>query len=174
MEKDSGKIAYELKYYVNAAFKIQVCLTFPKFWNPIIIKGDLCKSHSCKCLCKICMKKLILSMLKLQISFWSIFDSFTELLRQNYFFLLFWQKQPFPNVPKNFAIFTRKHLCWIFFKACVRYFLWNLYFFTKWWPFKKTMKNVGLFSKIKKGSGARFWCTFSAWFFHKNIPYLIL
>ena len=32
----------------------------------------------------------------------------------------------------------------------------------------------GLFSKIKKGSGASFWCTFSAWFFHKNVPYLIL
>ena len=29
----------------------------------------------------------------------------------------------------------------------------------------------GLFSKIKKGSGASFWCTFSAWFFHKNVPY---
>ena len=32
----------------------------------------------------------------------------------------------------------------------------------------------GLFSKTKKGSGTSFWCTFSAWFFHKNIPYLIL
>ena len=32
----------------------------------------------------------------------------------------------------------------------------------------------GLFSKIKKGSGTSLWCTFSAWFFHKNIPYLIL
>ena len=32
----------------------------------------------------------------------------------------------------------------------------------------------GLFSKIKKWSGASFWCTFSAWFFHKNVPYLIL
>ena len=31
-----------------------------------------------------------------------------------------------------------------------------------------------LLSKIKKGSAANFWCTFSAWFFHKNIPYLIL
>ena len=31
----------------------------------------------------------------------------------------------------------------------------------------------GLFSKIKKGSGASFWCIFSAWFFHKNVPYLI-
>ena len=31
-----------------------------------------------------------------------------------------------------------------------------------------------LFSKIKKGSRASFWCTFSAWFFHKNVPYLIL
>ena len=34
--------------------------------------------------------------------------------------------------------------------------------------------SLGLFSKIKKGSGASFWCTFSAWFFHKNVPYLIL
>ena len=32
----------------------------------------------------------------------------------------------------------------------------------------------GLFSKIKKGSGASFWCIFSAWFFHKNVLYLIL
>ena len=32
----------------------------------------------------------------------------------------------------------------------------------------------GLFSKIKKGSGAIFWWTFSAWFFHKNVPYIIL
>ena len=31
-----------------------------------------------------------------------------------------------------------------------------------------------LFSKMKKGSGASFWCTFSAWFFHKNVPNLIL
>ena len=32
----------------------------------------------------------------------------------------------------------------------------------------------GLFSKIKKGSGTSFWCTFCAWFFHKNLLYLIL
>ena len=32
----------------------------------------------------------------------------------------------------------------------------------------------GLFSKIKKGSGASFWYTFSAWFFHKNVLCLIL
>ena len=32
----------------------------------------------------------------------------------------------------------------------------------------------GLFSKIKKVSGASIWCTFSALFFYKNIPYLIL
>ena len=32
----------------------------------------------------------------------------------------------------------------------------------------------GLFTKIKKGSGTSFWCIFSAWFFHKNVPYLIL
>ena len=32
----------------------------------------------------------------------------------------------------------------------------------------------GLFSKIKNGSGANFWCTFSAWFFHKHVLYLIL
>ena len=31
----------------------------------------------------------------------------------------------------------------------------------------------GLFSWIKKESGASFWCTFFAWFFHKNFPYLI-
>ena len=32
----------------------------------------------------------------------------------------------------------------------------------------------GLFSKIKKESGASFWCTFSALFFHKDVHYLIL
>ena len=32
----------------------------------------------------------------------------------------------------------------------------------------------GLFTKIKKGSGTSFWCTFSVWFFHKNVPYLKL
>ena len=30
------------------------------------------------------------------------------------------------------------------------------------------------FTKIKKGSGTSFWCTFSKWFVHKNVPYLIL
>ena len=29
-------------------------------------------------------------------------------------------------------------------------------------------------AKIKKGSGASFWCAFYAWFFLKNVPYLIL
>ena len=32
----------------------------------------------------------------------------------------------------------------------------------------------GLFTKIKKGSVTCFWFTFSAWFYHKSIPYLIL
>ena len=32
----------------------------------------------------------------------------------------------------------------------------------------------GLFTKIKKGPGTGFWCIISAWFFHKNVPYLIL
>ena len=32
----------------------------------------------------------------------------------------------------------------------------------------------GLFNKIKMGSGINFWCIFSAWFFHTNVPYLIL
>ena len=32
----------------------------------------------------------------------------------------------------------------------------------------------GLFTKIKKGSESSFWCTFWAWFFHKNVAYLIL
>ena len=31
-----------------------------------------------------------------------------------------------------------------------------------------------LFSKIKKGFGISFWCTFSAWLSHANAPYLIL
>ena len=32
----------------------------------------------------------------------------------------------------------------------------------------------GLFSKIKKGSGASFCCTFCAWFLHKNVCSLII
>ena len=32
----------------------------------------------------------------------------------------------------------------------------------------------GLFSKVKKGSGASFWCTFSVWCFSENVLYLIL
>ena len=36
------------------------------------------------------------------------------------------------------------------------------------------MAVLGYFSKIKKESGASFWCTLSAWFFRKNVPYLIL
>ena len=32
----------------------------------------------------------------------------------------------------------------------------------------------GLFTKIIKRSGTGFCCTFSAWFFHKNVIYLIL
>ena len=30
------------------------------------------------------------------------------------------------------------------------------------------------FTKIKKQSGTSFWCMFSEWFFHKNVPHLIL
>ena len=32
----------------------------------------------------------------------------------------------------------------------------------------------GLFTKIKKESGISFWCTFSAWIFQTNAPYLIV
>ena len=32
---------------------------------------------------------------------------------------------------------------------------------------------VGLFTKINNMSGTSFWFTFSAWFLHRNIPYLI-
>ena len=31
-----------------------------------------------------------------------------------------------------------------------------------------------LFTKIKEKSGTSSWCIFSTWFFHKNVPYLIL
>ena len=31
-----------------------------------------------------------------------------------------------------------------------------------------------LFTKIKKGSRTSLWCTFSAWLFYKNVPYLTL
>ena len=161
MEKDSSKIAYELKCYVNAAFETEVCLTFPKFWNPIIIKGDLCKSHSCKCLCKICMKKLILPMLKLQISFWSIFDSFTELLRQNYFFYCFDRSSRFQMFLK-ISQYSQGNTCVESFLKLVSAIFYEIFIFSPNDSPLKTMKNVGLFSKIKKGSGARFWCTFSA------------
>ena len=60
----------------------------------------------------------------------------------------------------------------------------KVYFFNGFWysPFKISyfQKNFacndcfGLFTKIKKGSGTSFWCTFSAWFFPKNVPHLIL
>ena len=33
---------------------------------------------------------------------------------------------------------------------------------------------IGLFTKIKRGPGAKFCCTFSARLFHKSVPYLIL
>ena len=33
---------------------------------------------------------------------------------------------------------------------------------------------LGLFTKIKKRSGTSFCCTFSAWFFHKNVLYLTI
>ena len=33
--------------------------------------------------------------------------------------------------------------------------------------------SLGLFSKIKKGSGASFWCAFSAGFLCKNVRYLM-
>ena len=67
-------------------------------------------------------------------------------------------------------------------QVCARYFLSNFHFFSKWQPFKTIFLkeflecNVcfWLFNKIKKGSGASFWYTFSAWFSHKNVPYLIM
>ena len=31
-----------------------------------------------------------------------------------------------------------------------------------------------IFTKSKKGSGTSFWCTFSAWFFHKNVLYILI
>ena len=34
------------------------------------------------------------------------------------------------------------------------------------------MAVLGYLAKLKRGLG-RFWCTFSAWFFDKNVPYLI-
>ena len=33
--------------------------------------------------------------------------------------------------------------------------------------------NFGLFNKIKKESGTNVWCTFSARFSHKSVPYLV-
>ena len=39
--------------------------------------------------------------------------------------------------------------------------------------FQHAMSALGYLAKIKKGSGANFRCTFSAFFFHKNISYLL-
>ena len=43
-----------------------------------------------------------------------------------------------------------------------------------WKEFPACNGCFGLFTKIKKGSGTSFWCTFSVWFFHKNVSFLIL
>ena len=40
--------------------------------------------------------------------------------------------------------------------------------------FLHPLARLGLFTKIKKGSRTSFWCKFSAYFFHKNVSYLIL
>ena len=36
------------------------------------------------------------------------------------------------------------------------------------------MAGLGYLPKLKTGSGTSLWCTFYAWFFHKNVPCLIL
>ena len=36
------------------------------------------------------------------------------------------------------------------------------------------MAVLGYLPKIKTGSWTSFWCIFSAWLFHENVPYLIL
>ena len=40
--------------------------------------------------------------------------------------------------------------------------------------FLHAMTVLGYIKKIKKGSANSFWCKFSAWFFHRNVHYLIL
>ena len=63
---------------------------------------------------------------------------------------------------------------WAHFTIPLRFFdnpLWK-YIFLK--EFLACSGCFGLFSKIKKGSRASFWCTFCTLFFHKNVPYLIL
>ena len=46
------------------------------------------------------------------------------------------------------------------------------YFFLK--EFLACNGCYGLFIKIRSGSRTTLWCTYSAWFFLKNVPYLIL
>ena len=38
--------------------------------------------------------------------------------------------------------------------------------------FMHAMTVLGYLAKLIKVSGANFWCTFSAWFFYKNVPFL--
>ena len=58
-----------------------------------------------------------------------------------------WFLKVFDNPLSKYLIFTRI--------SCMQWLFWVVY-------------------QNKKGSGTSFWCTFSAWFFHKNVPYLIL
>ena len=50
----------------------------------------------------------------------------------------------------------------------------NISFFKTLKEFLACNACFGLFTKIKKGPGTSFWCILSAWFFHKNVPYLII
>ena len=67
-----------------------------------------------------------------------------------------WSLVSSPFYFKSLKVFDNPHLKYLILKiTCMQFFL-------------------GLFTKIKKGSGASFWCIFSAWFFYNNVPYLIL
>ena len=64
----------------------------------------------------------------------------------------------------------REKLSWLFKDFLIVFFQKN--FFSR--EFLAWSGCFGIFTKIKKGSGTSFPCAFSAYFFHKNVSYLIL
>ena len=121
--------------------------------------------------------------------FYQLFYFFTKWFFKNYEkCFLFHRKLLFISRYPNFCNFfsSFRHFwklrplkeIWFKTKNKVNFFQgFLIILFTNIWFLKEFIACngcFGLFSKIKKGSGAGFWCTFSTWFFHKNVPYLIL
>ena len=63
-----------------------------------------------------------------------------------------------------------KKYCWLF-EDLLKILFQNILFSKK---FLSCSGCFMLFTKIKKESATSFFSTFSAWFFHKSVPYLIL